>query len=170
MIAKEEVQNETNEDFTNKFRDEKTKLDELIDETVEKTEQLRQMKEDLKETEANIKVQTDELNELKTTIADKQEAYNEKLKKVQEARKLNLFEEDKNRKFSKANAALKAKLDFIEANYDYTSSAKNMTLEDFKDLMSTNSSVNQTMDGFTQKLVAIQKEIQSMEAMKNMYN
>jgi hypothetical protein len=89
---------------------------------------------------------------------------------VEEARKVNLFEEEKNRKYAKANAALKAKLDFIETKYDYTSSAKNMSLEDFKDLMNSNSNVNQTMDGFTQKLIGIQKEIQSMEAMKNMFN
>ena len=95
---------------------------------------------------------------------------NDKLKKVEEARKLNLFEEEKNRKYAKANAALKAKLDFIETKYDYTSSAKNMSLEDFKDLMNSNANVNQTMDGFAQKLAAIQKEIQSMEAMKNMFN
>jgi hypothetical protein len=89
---------------------------------------------------------------------------------VEEARKLNLFEDEKNRKYAKANAALKAKLDFIETKYDYTSSAKNMSLEDFKDLMNSNNNVNQTMDGFTQKLTSIQKEIQSMEAMKNMFN
>jgi len=89
---------------------------------------------------------------------------------VEEARKVNLFEEEKNRKYAKANAALKAKLDFIETKYDYTSSAKNMSLEDFKDLMNSNANVNQTMDGFTQKLIGIQKEIQSMEAMKNMFN
>lgn len=170
LIAKEEAQNETNEDFTNKFRDEKNKLDGLIEETVQLEEKLRQKKADFEETQKNIEEQTKELNELKTTITDKQDAVNEKLKKVGEAHKLNLDEEEKNRKYAKANAALKAKLEFIEANYDYTSSAKNMTLEDFKDLMNSNNNVNQTMDGFTQKLTAIQKEIQSMEAMKNMYN
>jgi hypothetical protein len=46
------------------------------------------------------------------------------LKIVEEARKINIFEEEKNRKYAKANAALKAKLDFIEQKYDYTSSAK----------------------------------------------
>jgi chromosome segregation ATPase len=137
---------------------------------VQLVETLRLLKDNFATTEANIKLQTTELGELKTTIDEKQASVNDKLKKVEEARKVNLFEEEKNRKYAKANAALKAKLDFIETKYDYTSSAKNMSLEDFKDLMNSNSNVNQTMDGFTQKLTGIQKEIQSMEAMKNMFN
>lgn len=63
---------------------------------------------------------------MKETIDTKQTDVNAKLKSVEEARKINLYEEEKNRKYAKANAALKAKLDFIETKYDYTSSAKNM--------------------------------------------
>lgn len=44
-----------------------------------------------------------------------------------------------------------------------------MSQADFQLLKESNSEVNQTMDGFTQKLLSIQKEIQSMEAMKNMF-
>jgi hypothetical protein len=36
-----EVQTESNEDFSNKFRDEKEKLDQLMDDTVQLTETLR---------------------------------------------------------------------------------------------------------------------------------
>ena len=96
---------------------------------------------------------------MKNEIDAKQAEVNANVKSVEEARKLNLYEEEKNRKYAKANAALKAKLDFIETKYDYTSSAKNMSLEDFKDLMNSNSNVNQTMDGFASKLGGIQKEI-----------
>lgn len=63
---------------------------------------------------------------------------------------------------------MKAKLEFIESKYDYTSSAKNMSLEDFKELMNSNANVNSTMGGFTSKLENVQKEIQNLEAMKNM--
>jgi hypothetical protein len=77
------------------------------------------------------------------------------LKIVEEARKINIFEEEKNRKYAKANAALKAKLEFIEQKYDYTSSAKQLSIEDFKDLMNSNQNVNSTMDGFTAKLLGI---------------
>lgn len=89
---------------------------------------------------------------------------------MEELRKKTQFEDEKNRKYSKANAALKAKLDFMETKYDYTSSAKNMSIDDFKDLMNSNQNVNKTMDLFAGQLAAIQKEIQNMEAMKNMLN
>ena len=64
------------------------------------------------------------LAEIKATIETKQANVNATLKIVEEQRKTNLNEEEKNRKFMKANAALKAKLEFIESRYDYTSSAK----------------------------------------------
>jgi hypothetical protein len=35
--------------------------------------------------------------------------------------------------------------------------------------MSSNTNVNSTMDGFNEKLIALQKEIQSIEATKNMF-
>lgn len=108
---------------------------------------------------SNIETQENELKQLKETINNKQSDVNAKLKKVEEDRKVSNYEEEKFRKYSKANAALKAKLDFIESKYDYTSSAKNMSLEDFKDLMSSNQNVNNTMGGFTSKLENIQKEI-----------
>ena len=55
-----------------------------------------------------------ETTELNIKITDKQKEVNARLKVVEEARKVNLVEKDKNRKFQKANAALRAKLDFIE--------------------------------------------------------
>lgn len=65
---------------------------------------------------------------------------------------MNLFENEKNMKFSKANAALRAKLEFIESKYDYSSSAKQMSVEDFKELIMSNVSVNNTVSSFTDKL------------------
>jgi hypothetical protein len=57
----------------------------------------------------------------------------------------------------KANAALKAKLEFIENNYDYSSAAKNMSLQDFKDIISSNINVNSSIGEFNSKLSATQK-------------
>ena len=81
------------------------------------------------------------------------------MKVVEEARRVNLIEDEKNRKYSKANAALRAKLEFIEQKYDYTSSAKVLKLDDFKDLINSNATVNSTIEGFNSKLADIQKEI-----------
>ena len=44
-----------------------------------------------------------------------------------------------------------------------------MKIDDFKDLMSSNADVNNTMGSFNEKLLGIQKEIQSLDAMKNMF-
>jgi len=119
-------------------------------------------------TTKNVAEQATELKDLSDKISQKQTDVNGKLKLVEEARKVNTFENDKNRKYAKANAALKAKLQFIEDKYDYTSNAKNLSIEDFKELMNSNTSVNNSLTGFAEKLLNVQKEIQSLEAMKNM--
>ena len=52
--------------------------------------------------------------------------------------------------------------------YDYSSQAKQLSLQDFKELMASNTNVNTTIGGFTGKLEVVQKEIQQIETMKNM--
>jgi cytidylate kinase len=54
---------------------------------------------------------------------------------------------------------LKAKLEFIESKYDYSSAAKQMSINDFKELIESNLSVNKTVDAFTSNLDNIKKEI-----------
>jgi len=78
------------------------------------------------------------------------------------------LEKDKNQKYLRSNAALKAKLDFIESKYDYSSAAKQMSINDFKELIQSNLSVNKTVDAFTSNLELVQKEIQSIESLKSM--
>jgi len=89
------------------------------------------------------------LDQLKLTIDTKQANVDFTLEKVKEERKINLEEEERNRKLQKANTALKAKLEFIETRYDYTSSAKSMSVQDFKELIESNLNVNGTLSGFT---------------------
>ena len=168
LIQREDAQAESNEDFNNKYLKEREKMDQLLDENVQLKEKLKLTTEKFEITKENIKKQEEDLRQLRETIDKKQSEVNGKLKVVEEGRRVNLFEEEKNRKYMKANAALKAKLDFIESKYDYTSSAKGMSVDDFKLLMNSNANVNTTMSSFTSKLESIQKEIQSLEAMKNM--
>lgn len=56
LIQKEEAQNELNEDFNNKFREEKDKHDELLEELVELRETLKRRKEEAAETKAKIEL------------------------------------------------------------------------------------------------------------------
>ena len=54
MIAKEDDQQLLNEDFNNKFREEKEKNDELLDNLVELRETLKRKKALFEETKAKI--------------------------------------------------------------------------------------------------------------------
>ena len=155
IIHNEEIQTEANQDFTQKLQEEKEKLDHFLDDIVELEEKMRLALLEDKINNEKIEVQKKETKELKDVIDTKQIEVNKKVKKVDEDRKVSNYEMEKFRKYSKANAALKAKLEFIESKYDYTSSAKNMSLDDFKELMSSNANVNNTMGGFTSKLEAV---------------
>ena len=135
LIAKEEAQQELNEDLNNKFREEFEKHNHLLDELTALKETLKLAQIKFNETEAKITEQTDHLTKIRAEIELKQADVNKRLKAVEEARKVNLFEEEKNRKYAKANAALKAKLKFIEEKYDYTSSATKLSLDDFRELV-----------------------------------
>lgn len=107
-----------------------------------------------------------ELNDLQLLINKKQGDADAKGRIVAEARKVNEFESEKNKKFMKANAALRAKLNFIEEKYDYSSSAKHMSIDDFREIVESNLNVNKTIGGFTGKLDQIQKELQQLDAMR----
>lgn len=159
LIQKEEAQQELNEDFNNKFREEKEKHDELLDQLVQLRETLKRRKELMEETKAKTELQDEQIKEITTVNEEKQKDVNDRLKRVEEARKLNLFEDEKHRRLGKINAAHKAKMEFIEAKYDYTSKAKSMSLQDFKELMDSNVGVNSSLTPFTDKLGAVQKEI-----------
>ena len=52
-------------------------------------------------------------------------------------------------------AAVKTHSINLEEKYDYTSKAKGMSLQDFKELMQTNVAVNQALEPFTGKLEAV---------------
>jgi long-subunit acyl-CoA synthetase (AMP-forming) len=113
----------------------------------------------MEETKNKNLAQDEQIKEITAVNEQKQKDVNDRLKRVEEARKLNLFEDEKNRKLGKVNAAHKAKMQFIEEKYDYTSKAKSMALQDFKELMETNDGVNTSITPFTAKLEEVQKEI-----------
>lgn len=57
---------------------------------------------------------------------------------IETAKKLNLFEEAKNRELNQKFAALSAQIQFIEESYDYQSNVKGMNMEIFRSIMRTN--------------------------------
>jgi hypothetical protein len=69
--------------------------------------------------------------------------------KVEEAKKVNKIEEEKFRKLAQMNAALKAKLEFIQSKYDFTTNVNHLNSDDFKTLMTTNDLVSLSIDTLT---------------------
>ena len=87
---------------------------------------IRSFKEEKEKAELYKKLneeQEKDLLLLKTEVDRKQGVVNEKLKKVEEDRKVNFEQDELNRQLKKHNAAYKAKLKFIEEKYDYSSAA-----------------------------------------------
>lgn len=60
----------------------------------------------------------------------------------EEAKKINKVEEERFRKLAQMNAALKAKLEFIQSKYDFTTNVNVLSLEDFRTLMNSNDLVS----------------------------
>lgn len=120
------------------------------------------------ETKENILAQDEVIKKLQIEIQGQEVEVKAKSKVVNEAKNINTIEQEKNNRYKKANAALKAKLTFIEDNYDYSSKAKALSLSDFKDIIDSNQNVNSALQGFAEKLVSTQKEIQEIETRKSM--
>ena len=164
----EENQLQANEDFRNKLRAEIEKHNVLLDELIQLKENYKLTLTKFQELTAENDQEVVDVKKLNDQIVQKQAIINSKVKVVVEAKKVSEVEMDKNIKYTKANAALRAKLEFIESKYDYSSQAKMLSISDFKDIISSNLNVNQTIDGFAGKLEKVQKEIQGLETMSQM--
>ena len=86
--------------------------------------------------------------------------------RVEDAGKVNHIEEEKHRRLGQANAALKAKLEFIQVKYDFTTNVNLLHTEDFKSLVTSNDMVNVTVKDFVNRLDVVKEDIQKYEAMK----
>lgn len=131
-----------NEDVSNKLREEKEKYDNLLAGRIEIDEKVllkrNKMEEDMKIVEA----QDAKLAELKSLIEADEKICAEQGLAIDEAKKINKLEEDKNREFNQRFAALTAQLSFIEENYDSKTQVKGMSLEVFKTILETNRNVS----------------------------
>jgi len=85
---------------------------------------------------------------------------------VTDARKVKKFEEERNRHVQQQYTALSAKNEFIEANYDYTSTPSELNLEIFKQIVQSNSDVNDTVEGFVTKVDGVKKEVTKILAQR----
>lgn len=78
------------------------------------------------------------ISELSALIDAEQSVVDEQYAAIETAKKLNVFEEAKNRDLNQKFAALSAQLQFIEESYDYQSNVKGLNMEVFRSIMRTN--------------------------------
>ena len=156
----------TNEDIQNKLRAEKDNYDNLMREKMELEERLGRLKVILEiDTEA-VKEQDELLAELKKQIEAEQAEVDALEEGVTEARKIKKQEEDRFRHVQQQYTALSAKNEFIEANYDYTTTPGELNLEIFKQIVQSNSEVNDTVEGFVTKVDGVKKEVTKILAQR----
>lgn len=74
------------------------------------------------------------------------------------------IEEEKHRRLEMEHSALTAKKEFIETNYDYTSNVTDMNLEVFKNIVASNTDVNETVHNLVQKVGGVKKEVSQILA------
>ena len=74
------------------------------------------------------------------------------------------IEEEKHRRLEMEHSALTAKKKFIETNYDYTSNVTDMNLEVFKNIVASNTDVNETVHNLVQKVGGVKKEVSQILA------
>lgn len=65
--------------------------------------------------------------------------------KVEDEKKINRIEEEKFRKLAQMNAALIAKLHFIQTKFDMSSNVNVLNTDDFKSLMTSNNMVSNAL-------------------------
>lgn len=141
LIAQEETAVQHNQELVSKLGDEKKKYETLLDEKLEIDEKLIISTKAFEETKEKIIAQDKVIEEFKAKIEAQTKVTDELTHKIDEEKKINRVEEEKFRKLAQMNAALKAKLQFIESKYDFTTNVNVLNSDDFKSLMNTNEMV-----------------------------
>jgi RNA polymerase sigma factor for flagellar operon FliA len=78
------------------------------------------------------------MKKIELVLNELQQEYSRHPTEIETAKKLNVFEEARNREMNQKFAALSAQLQFIEESYDYQSNVKGMNMEIFRSIMRTN--------------------------------
>ena len=141
LIAQEETATQHNQELQAKLEEEKKKYDGLLDEKLELDEKLDKTIKSLEFYKEKIHVQTEQIQKLKAEIEVQQRKTDDLSAHVENERKINKIEEERYRKLGQMNAALNAKLKFIQTKYDFTSNVNVLNTDDFKTLVTSNDMV-----------------------------
>lgn len=131
-MAQDDSVSRNNEEVSLKLREERDKYDTLQAGKIEINEKLRLKTEKKVEDENVVAAQDAKLKELKELIEADEKLSSEQTLAIDEAKKINKTEEERNRELNQRFAALTAQLTFIEENYDSKSTVKGMSMDTFK--------------------------------------
>ena len=145
LIAQEETATQHNQELQAKLEEEKKKYDGLLDEKLELDEKLDKTIKSLEFYKEKIHVQTEQIQKLKAEIEVQQRKTDDLSAHVENERKINKIEEERYRKLGQMNAALNAKLKFIQTKYDFTSNVNVLNTDDFKTLVTSNDMVRNSL-------------------------
>lgn len=127
------------------------------------------LEEELKTDTAVVEEQDAQLAELKKQIEAEQADVDQLEEEVTELKKIKKVEDDRHRRVQQENTALNAKIEFIEANYDYTTTPEEMQIHFFTDLKKSNEDVNKTMDAFKQRVEGVKEEVKTIIMKRNTF-
>jgi hypothetical protein len=151
------------EGLENKVDDEKDKYDDLLNEKLVLDRLSELMAQDLEKNKVVTEQQDVEIGELKGQTGELDKEVKDLNNQSEESKIFNREVENKYRRLAKANLALKAKLEFLFKNYDYSSNVKGLRIEDFKNLVMTNEKVNENVNSFADKLAKTKEDVMKFE-------
>ena len=143
LIAQEETAAQHNQELLIKLDEEKKKFESLLDEKMDIDEKLRLATKAYEETKEKLAAQQEVIDKLKAQIEGQSKITEDLTARVEEEKKINKLEDEHYRKLGQMNAALKAKLEFIQTKYDFTTNVNVLHSDDFKTLMTSNDMVSQ---------------------------
>jgi len=138
LMANEEMLTALNEDTAHKLMEEKEKYNTLRNDHIDISERIAIKRKAIVEDSAYNKETETTINNLKKEIEKLDKDVNTKQKQLDEETVLNGVEAKKNRSLAQKKSALTAKRQFIEDNYDYSSNVKDLSIELFKQIQSSN--------------------------------
>jgi len=142
LIAQEETATQHNAELQAKLEEEKKKYETLLDEKLDIDEKLAVAQKSLDFYKAKLDRQHHKLDKLKAKIDEQQKVADGLAADVDHERQTNKIEEERFRKLAQMNAALKAKLQFIQTKFDFTSNVNLLNTDDFKSLVTSNDMVS----------------------------
>lgn len=163
VMVNTQVVTESITQLESKLDDEKEKYDKLLNEKLVLDRLLELMNADIDKNKNTITEQDAEIAELRAITSELDREVKELEQNEVNLTVENKEVENKYRRLAKSNVSLKAKLEFLLHNFDYATNVKTLNIEDFRNLISSNDMVNQSVVQFIEKLAVRKDDVMRFE-------